>query len=382
MPSIARILNLAIGVCLSSCLLAAIAPDAFATDAVQRSIDELKPTAVVPIGKTADWVAITPGAVWVGSTGPNAVSRIDPNTNAVTAIVKLGGEPCAGLTTGFGSVWVPLCGKRPMLAKVDQTTGTLTRVFKVGPAASEGGITTSQDSVWLVTDKRGTLARIDPASGAIRQRIQVPRGSYNPRYSDGRIWLTRADGAQITSIDATTGATIATIATGPGPRFLTDGAGAIWTLNQGDGTLTRVDARTRVATSIPLATPGHGGDIAFGEGMIWTTVIKTPLSVIDAASGKLLCQWKGGGGDSLGIGFGAIWLTDYSAGTVSRIEVKDALTRCPQTSAGAGSFTRGDHVNGAGSAGAMARHSIRPINDVGADVARRARTPSDRDAAR
>jgi YVTN family beta-propeller protein len=329
MSSIARVLSLAASACLASCLLAVVASDAFAADAVERSIDELKPMAIVHIGQTADWVAITPDALWVGSTGPDAVSRIDPQTNTVTATVKLDGEPCAGLATGFGSLWIPLCGKLPMLAKVDQKTGTLTKVFKVGPAAAEGGVTTSQDSVWLVIDKHGTLARIDPATGAIRQRIALPPGSYNPRYSDGKIWVTRADGAEITRIDATTGAKTATIATGPGPRFLTDGAGAIWTLNQGDGTLTRVDTRTQAATSISLETPGHGGDIAFGEGMIWTTVNNTPLSVIDAARGALLCQWKGAGGDSLGIGFGAIWLTDYKAGTVSRIKVKDALAHCP-----------------------------------------------------
>lgn len=313
---------------LATCTLASIEVPAFAIDGVQRSIDELKPTAILHVGMTADWVAITPDAVWVGSTGPDAVSRIDPKTNTVTATVKLGGEPCAGLATGFGSLWVPLCGKLPMLAKVDVKTGTLTKVFKVGPAAAEGGVATSPDSVWLVIDKSGTLARIDPATGAIRQKIQVPHGSYNPRYSDGQIWVTRADGSEITSIDAATGTKIATIATGPGPRFLTDGNGAVWTLDQGDGTLTRVDTRTKATNIIPLGTPGDGGDIAFGEGMIWTTVRKIPLSVVDAASERLLCQWEGPGGDSLGVGFGAIWLTDYHAGTVSRIEVKGALARC------------------------------------------------------
>ena len=321
-------LNVATIAFLTSCVLASIAAPAFAVDGVQRSMDELKPTVIAHLGKTADWVAITPHALWVGSTGPNTVNRIDPKTNTVTATVKLGGEPCSGLATGFGSLWIPLCGKQPMLAKVDLKAGTLTEVFKVGPAQDEGGVATSSDSVWLVIDKTGTLVRIDPATGAIRQKIQVPPGSYNPRYSDDQIWVTRADGSEITSIDAATGAKIATIATGPGPRFLTDGAGAVWTLDQGDGTLTRVDTRTKAISSIPLGTPGLGGDIAFYEGMIWTTVMKTPLSVVDAASEKLLCQWKGPGGDSLGVGFGAIWLTDYHRGTISRIEVKDALARC------------------------------------------------------
>jgi len=294
-----------------------------------RAIGELKPTAILHLGKTADWVAIAPGAVWVGSTGPFAVHRIDPKTNKRVATVKLPGEPCAGLATGFGSLWVPLCGRTQMLAQVDLLSNKLLNVFKIGPAAAEGGVTTSPDSVWLVIDKEGSLARIDPATGTVRQTIQVPAGSYNPFYADGQVWVTRADGSEITAIDAVTGQVSATAQTGPGPRFLTAGAGAVWTLNQGDGSLTRVDIQTREATkTIALGTPGHGGDISFGGGMVWTTMWKVPLSVIDGASAALLCQWQGPGGDSLGIGDGAIWLTDYHAGTVSRIELDDPLGHC------------------------------------------------------
>jgi DNA-binding beta-propeller fold protein YncE len=141
--------------------------------------------------------------------------------------------------------------------------------------------------------------------------------------------VTRADGSEVTSVDAATGKILATVPTGPGPRFLTAGAGAIWTLNQGDGTLTRIDTGTKQATgSIALGTPGHGGDISFGHQMIWTTVANFPLSVVDGATATLRCQWTGPGGDSLGIGHGAIWLTDYHAGTISRIEIEDALARC------------------------------------------------------
>jgi streptogramin lyase len=294
-----------------------------------RAIGELRRTATLHLGKTADWVAIAPDAVWVGSTGPFAVHRIDPKTNKRVATVKLPGEPCAGLATGFGSLWVPLCGRTKMLAKVDLESNKLLNVFKIGPAAAEGGVTASPDSVWLVVDKDGSLARLDPSTGTVRQTIRVPPGSYNPFYSDGQVWVTRADGGEITAVDATTGVVSATAQTGPGPRFLTAGAGAVWALNQGDGSLTRVDIRTRTATkTIPLGIPGHGGDISFGGGMVWTTVWKVPLSVVDGTSAALLCQWQGPGGDSLGIGDGAIWLTDYHAGTVSRIELDDTLGHC------------------------------------------------------
>jgi len=227
-----------------------------AADAVnspeRRTIGELNPKAVIHLGKTADWVSITPEAVWVGSTGPFAVHRIDPETNRRVASVRLPGEPCAGLTVGFGSLWVPLCGAVPLL-----------------------------------------------------------------------------DGSEVTSVDASTGTILATVPTGPGPRFLTAGAGAVWTLNQGNGSVTRIDTGTKQAThTTALGIPGKGGDISFGRGMLWTTVSKVPLSLVDGATAALLCQWVGPGGDSLGIGHGAIWLTDYHAGTISRIELEETMRRC------------------------------------------------------
>lgn len=293
-----------------------------------RSIGELTPQATFHVGKTADWVAITDDAVWVASTGPYAVHRIDPKTNRLVASVTFAGEPCAGLAIGFGSLWVPLCTPTPSLAKVDLAANRLSAVFAVGAAAAESGITVGAGSVWLIVDKHGALVRIDPVSGAIRQTIHVPTGSYNPIFSDGRIWVTRAEGAEVTGLDAATGTVVATVRTGPKPRFVTAATGMIWTLNQGDGTLTRVDAQTQAAATIALGTPGHGGDIAFGAGMVWTTMPKMPLSAVDARTETLRCRWAGPGGDSLGVGHGAIWLTDYHAGTIARIALEDALARC------------------------------------------------------
>jgi virginiamycin B lyase len=296
---------------------------------LSRPIAELQPTAIIRLGTTADWVAIAPDAVWVGSTGPNAVHRIDPRTNKLAATVALPGEPCAGLAVGFGSVWIPLCGAPATLARVDAARNVLTAVFQVGPAAAEGGVTTSTDSVWLVTDKEGALARINPGTGMVQQTVRIPPGSYNPRFHGGQVWVTRAAGNEITVIEAASGTVRGAVKTGPGPRFLTSGAGSIWTLNQGDGSLTRIDPHSRqVVDTIPLGTPGHGGDIAFGGGLIWTTMPKVPLSAIDSVDSKLLCQWVGPGGDSLGIGHNAIWLTDYHGGTVSRLELQDAVHRC------------------------------------------------------
>jgi virginiamycin B lyase len=299
---------------------------------VERSISGFKPVATIQVGKTADWVAITADAVWVGSTSPNAVHRIDPDTNREAASVSVPGEPCAGLVPGFGSLWVPLCAAKPALARIDLRSNRLVTVLGFGTAA-ECGITASEDSVWLVVDNHGTLARIDPAKASIRQTVKLPPGSCNPHYSEGVVWVTNAKGAELTAVDASSGAVVATIETGPHPRFLTDGAGSIWTLNQGDGSLTRIDMRSRRALgSIALGTPGHGGDIAFGGLYVWTTMAGTPLTLVEpaldgeAGVGTLFRQFVGDGGDSLAIGHGAIWLTDYHKGTIARYRIAEAAS--------------------------------------------------------
>jgi len=294
--------------------------------AIQRPISDLQPEAVLKIGKTADWVALAPGSVWVGSTGPNAVSRVDPAKNRVTDVVELPGEPCAGLAVGLGSLWVPLCAEKPALARIDLASRKLTAVFPVGPAAAEGGVAVAAGSVWLVTDKAGSLARIDPRDGRVRQVVKIAPGSFNPLSYRGAIYVTRADGAEVTSVDAATGRVLGTTQVGPNPRFLNAGAGAVWTLNQGDGSLSAIEAASgRARSAIGLGTPGHGGDIAFGHGMIWTTMIKTPLTMTDARTGQVKRQWVGPGGDSLAVAADAIWLTDYRGGTLTRIPLRAAL---------------------------------------------------------
>jgi virginiamycin B lyase len=287
--------------------------------ALQRDYADLKPLARFPVGTTADWVQFTEGAVWVGASGPFAVHRIDRDRNRDVAQVGLPGKACAGLTAGFGSLWVPLCGDKPALARINLKTNHLS-VLPIGPAAAEGGIAASLDSLWLVTDSSGSLARIDPQKETIRQIVKLPTGSFNPIFSHGVIWVSHFDGNEVTAVDSHSGRLLGSVTVGPHPRFMTAGAGSIWTLNQGDGTVSRIDANSRRLTAtVPLGLPGPGGDIAFADGRVWVTMSGVPLTLIDAATNRPLRQWVGPGGDSLRVDHGTVWMTDYKAGTLSRI---------------------------------------------------------------
>jgi len=285
----------------------------------QAPMSSLHPDVTLHLGKTADWVLPTDDAVWIGSTGPFAVHRIDPRTNRETASVALPGEPCAGLASGFGSVWVPLCGKPNTLARVDRKTNRLVAVYPVGPAAAEGGIAAGGDGVWMVTDAKGSLARIDPQTGQVRQTVPIAPGSYNPRFAGGVVWVSGHDTGVVTAVDAASGKVLAEVVVGAGPRFLATGDGGVWVLLQGTGEIVRIDARThKVAARIAAKLAGSGGDIAIGAGHVWTTLKGVPLTKIGVDTNRIERQWVGPGGDSLAFAFGAVWLTDYRGGTVAR----------------------------------------------------------------
>ncbi len=294
---------------------------------VQVPFASLKPSVTFRIGGTADWVLVADDAVWVAGTNPYSVVRIDPSTNTVVARVRLSGEACSGLAFGFGSLWVPVCGSKPLLARVDALTNRITATLPIAPAGPEGGITTSSDSVWMVTDKGGTtLSRINPTTESVRQQISIPAGSYNPLYCDNVVWVTGFDRSVLTAIDATNGEVLASIPVGPKPRFLTSGGGSVWTLNQGDGSVTRVDLDSRKVTgTIALGIPGPGGDLGYGAGSVWATTFDLPLTVIDGRTERVLRQWVGQGGDSLRFGNESIWLTDYHRGLLWRIPFNATL---------------------------------------------------------
>lgn len=295
---------------------------------VQGPFADLKPVATIKIGGTADWVLVTDDAVWVASTNPNAVQRIDPTTNRVASVVSIPGEACSGLASGVGSIWVPVCGDKASLVRIDAAKSTIIATLPLAPAGEEGGIAASDDSVWLVSDKNSTLNRIDPATNAVRQRISIQPGSYNPVFDNGILWITSVENSVLTAVEAANGRVLDSIAVGPKPRFLTAGGGSIWTLNQGDGTVSRVDEKSRkVIATIPVGIPGVGGDIGYGGESVWATVFDVPLTRIDAHTNKVVRQWIGKGGDSLRIGFDSLWITDYKKGLLLRFPIGQLLTQ-------------------------------------------------------
>ena len=142
-------------------------------------------------------------------------------------------------------------------------------------------------------------------------------------FGEGAVWVTSTQGNLVSRVDPNTNLVTDTIAVGKAPRFLAVGEGAVWTLNQGDGSVSRIDPKTnKVVATIEVGVPGEGGDVATGEGSVWVTSFGFPISRIDPATNKVVQQFVGKGGDALRVGLGSVWLSNYEAGTVWRIDPK------------------------------------------------------------
>jgi virginiamycin B lyase len=280
------------------------------------------PRTTIVTGGGPDWMATGGGAMWIANISLKEVERIDATTNAITARIPVHGVPCSGAALGFSSVWVPLCkdGKGMSLVRIDAATNRIATTLPIAPANSEGGISVSRDSVWMASGT-ATLARIDPRSGKIRQRVTVPAGSQNPVYANGLVWITSKASNVLTAVDATNGHLVTKIPVPGGPHFVAAGGGAMWTIGQNDGVVTRVDPRTkRVVARIDANIAGFGGDITYGAGYVWTTLVDVPLTKIDATTNRIVAQYYGPGGDAIHFNYGTIWLADYNNHLVWRIK--------------------------------------------------------------
>jgi virginiamycin B lyase len=294
--------------------------------AVQRPLSALAPDAVISVPGSPDWIGID-DYIWISNSVKNSISRIDPKTNQVAAVVDAGNKPCAGLANAFGSVWTPVCGDKK-LVRIDPKTGRVTASIPMEIPDSEGMLAAGFGSIWIITDKVGTLARVDPSLNKIIAKISIAPGSYDIVPGEGAIWVTSVEKNVVTRVDPEANRVAATIPVGKTPRFLATGEGSVWVLNQGDGSVSRIDAKTnKLVATIEVGVPGEGGDIAVGEGSVWVTAIDVPMSRIDPKTNRVVVQFAGPGGDATRVAFGSVWLSNHAQHNVWRLDPKKIVLK-------------------------------------------------------
>lgn len=281
---------------------------------LETTVDALKVEA--EIARDGRFMAYGFGSLWMMS-GPR-LARINADDNRVTDVtLKDYGGPNRGVAIGEGAVWVPDVGSDRIYA-VDPISNQQVKVIPAKMGSAEGSIAVGFGSLWVVTEEKGdrTLVRFNAQTGDPASKIALPSSAIGVLIDYGSVWVTGDTKNQLYRIDPASNFIVATVPMSSQPRFLASGEGSIWVYNQGDGNVQRVDPSTnKVVATIDTGRPGGGGSIAVGGGYVWLSMLHgTPVVQIDAKTNRLIHNFRGygadaGWGDAICFGDGSVWVS-------------------------------------------------------------------------
>jgi YVTN family beta-propeller protein len=271
------------------------------------------------------------GSIWV-SNGPAAtVTRLDPGTAAVQAVVHVP-DPASVLSAGDGALFVTSYPGNS-LTRIDPATNRATKTISLASAGSGPvGVVAADGYVW-VGDHDGTpvtsVAKVDPQTMKIIDVIAVGDDSQaGPQWvvgGAGSIWTDVANLNAVVRIDPRTDRVQATISIPQGcgaEMVATDDA--VWVANGGgDGCATavyRIDPRTNtVAQTIPM--DGDTGMLALGPGGLWFGSSPATLGRIDPAAGAVTGRMEIPGAPfGAAVAGGSVWISDRDNEAVYKID--------------------------------------------------------------
>ncbi|MFL6313285.1 MAG: hypothetical protein ACJ71W_14385 [Terriglobales bacterium] len=279
----------------------------------------------IPIGGDTDWLGIGFGSVWVTVAKNNEVVRVDPVRNMVQARIKVDKEPCYGIGIGVDRVWVLNCQGKTLTRINPQTNAVDMRVPVKIDDSGEGSIAVDERYVWYASNEDGhsaTLSQVEVKTGRKLKGIAVGKDTGVVKLAFGSVWAISSGEGNVYRVNPATRKVTAMITVAEGPRFSTEGAGSLWVLSQSDGSVSRIDpASNKVTAVIPVHVPGKGGEICYGDGLIWVTMDGNPVTRIDPATNKAIDQYGNyPKADAIRYGFGSVWVSDHGKGELWRID--------------------------------------------------------------
>ena len=232
-------------------------PEALSVKAVRGRTVAAKPF--------ADFAVAAGDGVWVSGVGPGAV-RYDAE-GRVTARAKVPGAVVQALAADGSDVLVPSLTPSVLL-RLDADTGAeLARVKLPASPVAEAVVGADDGRTYvLVEPSEPRIAVVE--GGQVVEEIPGPDGAVAVRAGYGSLWVP-------TSLDTVERLDLRTqkwtsIPVGPSPRFLDVGFGAVWVIEPGRR-LGQPDRRAQRKTE-QIAVTGlriGGGDLTVGGGGVW-----------------------------------------------------------------------------------------------------------------
>jgi YVTN family beta-propeller protein len=221
-----------------------------------------------PAGEDA---AAGEGAVWLSHLEDSTVSRIDPNTNSVSATIHVRGQP-SGVAVSPGAVWVADT-RGPGVTRIDPATNRVVATIRVGPTrvccSPHMSLIASDDAVWIALPSAKRIVRIDPRTNTVVGTVKLdffPCGFV--AVADGALWSAGADCNYVVGRIDPQGKRPSVELTEPHPVGVVNAFGAVWVAPLESGNIERIDPqRARVVARLHVG--GWPVRLAVGFGSLW-----------------------------------------------------------------------------------------------------------------
>jgi YVTN family beta-propeller protein len=189
-----------------------------------------------------------------------------------------------------------------------------------------------------VTVRPDSLVEIDPGSNRVADVVSVGARPGAVTAAAGSLWVANTEDRTVSRIDPKAARTLRTIAFADPPTAITGGRDAVWVassrVTDAFVTVSRIDPRfnTVVATQKVERTSfqgGEGGSLAAGGGSLWLVPGSVGVvSRIDLATAAVrMIRSESCCPSGIGIGAGAVWVTDPVRNLVLRIDVRRGTAR-------------------------------------------------------
>jgi peptide/nickel transport system substrate-binding protein len=238
----------------------------------QQSIGFVSPAGKVegqvPVSGSGS-LAVLGHTLWFGNGDDKTVERVDLRTRKLVHPFVSVESGIAGMTAGFGAVWV-VDGTDPALLRVDPRYLTIRRIPLpanksdidfTGPIEAAVGA----GSVWVAEANK--VFRVDPKSLKVVATIAVPQASLLA-FGERTLWVGSSNISSMSEIDPAVNQVVKTVKVRDFIASVVVGGGFVWATILPDDTLWKIDEDA--GTVVKTLDVGHNvGDAAYFDGAVW-----------------------------------------------------------------------------------------------------------------
>jgi hypothetical protein len=218
------------------------------------------------------------GAIWV-KTDDGRVVRVDPNTNKVTARIRVdtATDPnhyCQGIGTDGNAVWACRASDSGTgIVRIDPNSLTTGKTVRVNKIFSQLTLPHTSRGIWVLTGTGQAITVVNPTNGAM---TSYPLGAHCVQVAaaEAVVVATCADDNMLVALQPNTGSVLKRVHL-PAPGIAAISGHDIW-VDTAKG-LMRLNFALSIQAIYPHQIVGREGDLAVTDDAVW---VRTPGCVL------------------------------------------------------------------------------------------------------